>query len=188
MKQIENEPRKETMTETYIPVLQENTFSGSKYDNQQRMEAAVNYMVTGSLTKTAKTCGIPMTTLFDWKQSDWWQELSEWLRSEKEDEFRAGFTGIVDSAIENVKDRLEHGEVKMLKGKDGYEEHRVPVSAKDSMMVGAISYDKLRLSENKATSITGTSSSGGIQAKLEELSKRLEEKNANVVSEQKKKK
>ena len=65
------------MTETYIRVLRHQTFPGSKYDNQRRMEAAVNYMVTGSLTKAAKACGIPLTTLFDWKKTDWWQELTE---------------------------------------------------------------------------------------------------------------
>ena len=179
-------------TETYLTALQHHTFPGSKYGNQQRMEAAVNYMVTGSLTKTAKACDIPLTTLFDWKQSDWWYELSEWIRSEKEDEFRAGFTEIVDLAIENVKDRLKNGDIKLVKTKDGYEERRVPVGAKDSTMVAAISYDKLRLSENKATSIQSNESAGGIQARLEEFARQVLEQRrqaeAKVVSDQKKEK
>ncbi len=42
------------------------------------------------------------------------------------------------------------------------------------MVAAGIAYDKLRLSENRPTSITGQST-GGIQAKLEELVKRTQE-------------
>ena len=45
------------------------SFRGSQYDNQQRIEAAVHYLVHGSLTKAAKACSIPLTTLYDWKNS-----------------------------------------------------------------------------------------------------------------------
>ncbi len=45
----------------YGVVLKGYSFRGSQYDNQQRIEAAVYYMVHGSLTKTAKACGIPLT-------------------------------------------------------------------------------------------------------------------------------
>jgi hypothetical protein len=176
------------MTETYLTVFDGCDFSGSKHTNQDRLDALVNYMVLGTYAKAGKATGIPASTIRDWARTDWWAALSAEVRSEKEDEFRAGFTEIIVKAIDQAKDALEHGEVKLVKTKDGYEERRVPVGAKDSVMVAAISYDKLRLSENKATSITETSSSGGIQAKLEELSKRLEEKNANVVSEQQKEK
>jgi len=108
MKQIDiNSRKKKTMTKsvTHSHALQGYTFQGSKYSNQQRIEAAVYYMVHGSLTKTAKECGIPLTTLYDWKQSPWWPELSEQVRSEKEAEFQAGFSRIVQAAIGEIEDR-----------------------------------------------------------------------------------
>jgi hypothetical protein len=133
------------------------SFQGSKYDNQQRIEAVVHYMVHGSLTKTAKACSIPLTTLHDWTKCEWWPLLIEQVRSEKEVEFQAGFSRIVDAAIEQIEDRLEHGDVKLVKTKDGYSQQRVPISAKDATVVAGITYDKLRLSLNLPTSIRSTS-------------------------------
>lgn len=149
--------------------LQGYTFPGSNYSNQQRIEAVVYFMVHGSLTKTSKACGIPLTTLFDWKQSEWWPELSEQIRSEKEHEFQAGFSRIVQAAISEIEDRLQHGDVRLVKGKDGYQERRVPISAKDATMVAAISYDKLRLSLNLPTTISSS------QKSLTELSQEFQD-------------
>jgi len=148
-----------TDSKTYMPALAGYTFPGSKYSNQKRIEAAVHYMVYGSLTKTAKSCGIPLTTLYDWKQSEWWTELSEQVRIEKEAEFQAGFSRVVQAAIGEIEDRLQHGDVKLVKGKDGYEQKRVPISAKDATVIAGISYDKLRLSLNLPTSISSSQKS-----------------------------
>jgi hypothetical protein len=119
----------------------------------------VFFMVHGSLTKTAEACGIPLTTLYDWKQSEWWPELSEQVRSEKEAEFQAGFSRVMQAAIGEIEDRLQHGDVKLAKGKDGYEQQRVPISAKDATVIAGISYDKLRLSLNLPTSISSSQKS-----------------------------
>ncbi len=159
-------------------------FQGSKYSNEQRIEAVVNYMVHGTLTKASEACSIPLTTLHDWKQTEWWEQLTEEVRNEKEDEFRAAFTRIIDAANKRVEEALEKGEAKLVKTKDGYEERRVPVGAKDATMIAAISYDKLRLSMNLPTSISQSSGNSGIQAKLEELSRKLEKREASVISEQ----
>jgi hypothetical protein len=141
-------------------------------------------MVYGSLAKTSKACRIPLTTLYDWKQSEWWVPLTDEVRNEKEDEFRAGFSGIIETALFRAKDALEHGDTKLVKTKEGYQERRVPVSAKDAIVMAAIAFDKLRLSENLPTTISKTTDSQGIQAKLEELSELLERQEEKVVSEQ----
>jgi hypothetical protein len=163
-------------TKTYCLALEGHTFRGSQYDNQQRIEAAVHYMVHGSLTKTAKACSIPLTTLYDWKQSEWWPPLTEQIRSEKEAEFQAGFTRVVEAAIGEIEDRLEHGDVKLVKTKDGYAQHRVPISAKDATMVAAIGYDKLRLSLNLPTSIRATADNSldALAKKFEKIGKKYQ--------------
>ena len=157
------------MADSHSLALEGHPFRGSQYDNQQRIEAAVHFMVHGSLTKTAKACSIPLTTLYDWKQSEWWPTLTEQIRREKEIEFQAGFTRVVEAAIGEIEDRLEHGDVKLVKTRDGYTTHRVPISAKDATMVAAISYDKLRLSLNLPTSIRATADNS-----LESLAKKFE--------------
>ena len=91
-------------------------------------------------------------------------ELSEQVRIEKEAEFQAGFSRIVQSALVEIEDRLQHGDVRLVKTKDGYEQKKVPISAKDATMVAAISYDKLRLSLNLPTTISSS------QKSLSELS------------------
>ncbi len=112
--------------------------------------------------------------------------LAESIRNEKEDEHHAVFSRIIDKATKRAEDALEHGETKLVKTKDGYEERRVPVGAKDALIMAGIAYDKKRLSQNLPTSITQSDSSKGIQAKLQELSNRLTQREASVVSEQKK--
>jgi hypothetical protein len=145
------------MTETNSLALKGHTFPGSQYDNQQRIEAAVHYMVHGSLTKSAKACSIPPTTLYDWTKAEWWPTLSEQIRRENEIEFQSGFTRIVEAAIGQIEDRLEHGDVKLVKTKNGYAQQRVPISAKDATVVAGITYDKLRLSLSLPTSVRSTS-------------------------------
>ena len=132
-------------------------FAGSKYGVQERIQVVVAFLVEGNVSRTSKATGIPKTTIRDWRKTDWWEQLCEEVRSEKETEFQAGFTRIVESAIGQVEDRLKLGDVKLVKTRDGHEQVRVPVSAKDAIVIGGIGYDKLRLSLNLPTSIRGTS-------------------------------
>jgi hypothetical protein len=170
---------------THSTALQGYKFAGSTYTNEQRIKAVVNYMILGTLSKTSEACGIPLTTLYDWKKTEWWGPLAVEARNEKEDEHHAAFSRIIDKATKRAEDALEHGETKLVKTKDGYEERLVPVSAKDALMIAAISYDKKRLSENLPTSITQSEGNKGIEAKLIELSRKLERREVSVVSEQK---
>ncbi|VUX56307.1 protein of unknown function [uncultured Woeseiaceae bacterium] len=45
--------------------------TGSKYSDQQRMEVAVLYAISGNAKKVAKSTGIPRTTIIGWKKADW---------------------------------------------------------------------------------------------------------------------
>ena len=58
---------------------------GSKYTDQQRTEAAIQYAVMGNMKAVAKIIGIPRTTLVSWKKSDWWDTAVENVRSGKAD-------------------------------------------------------------------------------------------------------
>ncbi len=140
--------------ETYSNALQGYQFTGSQYSNEQRIEAVTHYLIMGALARASRACDIPLTTLHDWKKTEWWGALAESIRSEKEDEHHAAFSRIIDKATKRAEDALEHGETKLVKTKDGYEERRVPVGAKDALMIAAISYDKKRSSENLPTSVT----------------------------------
>ena len=74
-------------------------FAGSKYGVQKRIQVAVAFLVEGNVSRTSKVTAIPETTIRDWRKTDWWEQLCAEVRGEKESEFRAGFTRIVDAAI-----------------------------------------------------------------------------------------
>jgi hypothetical protein len=180
-------PKKMESLVIYSKVLSQYSFPGSKYGEPERVTGATAYLVTGTYKKAAKVAGIPESTLRDWARQEWWGHLTEEVRTEKESEFQAGFSRIVEKAIGETEDRLDRGEVKLVKTKEGYEERRVPVSAKDAQMISAIAYDKLRLSLNLPTSIKQTSREGGLKAALEMFEKISDEVRAReekVVSEQ----
>jgi hypothetical protein len=163
-------------TETHSKALTDHNFSGSKYGIQERIQVAVAYLIHGNVSRTSEATGIPKTTIRDWRNSVWWGPLSDEVRAEKEHEFQAGFSRIVESAIGQIEDRLQHGDVRLVKAGNGHEPRRVPVSAKDATMVAAISYDKLRLSLNLPTSIRAVSENdlNTLGRKFEEIGKKYQ--------------
>ncbi len=142
--------------------------TGSKYTDVDRRKAIALYSVLETNTAVAKEIGCYQSTISRWRTTDWWEEESGRFYQDMGDEFRAILRQIVLEGIELVLNCIRDGSV----------------SGKDAMVISGIAYDKLRLSENRPTSITAAS--GGIQAKLDELIKRTQElehqANAKLVS------
>jgi hypothetical protein len=173
-----------TDSETQMTALEGQKFSGSKYGNEDRINAVVSYLINGTYTKAEKATGIPASTIRTWAKTDWWEPLTAEARALKEDEFRAGFSRIIDAGIARTEEAVIKGETKLVKTKDGYEERLVPVGAKDAIPIAAIAFDKLRLSENLPTSIRQSDSSKTIQAQLEELAGLINQREKKIVSDQ----
>ena len=115
------------------------------------VEVAAHYVVLGSLAKAADTAGVPPRTVHDWAHAPWWQELVEQIRADKSEELDALLTGLVHDAVGAAQDRIANGDHKLRS--DG-SIVRVPVSARDAMLTGAIAYDKRQIGRNLPTSIT----------------------------------
>ena len=130
--------------------------AGSKYSDEDRRKAVVEYVVTGNMKLVAERTGIPRTTLVGWKKSDWWVQLMDAVRLEKGAEFDANLTKLMDAAFEQAQDRVENGDYRV--GKDG-KLIRVPMSGRDLVIAGATVYDKQRLHRNEPTSIKGNQGS-----------------------------
>ncbi len=57
--------------------------SRSKYSDEDRRRAVVEYCVSGNMLKVSKVTGIPDTTLATWKnQSPWWDDEVATVRDE----------------------------------------------------------------------------------------------------------
>ena len=135
------------------------TKQGSKYSDEDRRRVVLEYSITGSISKVAKSTGIPRRTLNDWKKTDWWDDVAATVRHEKEAKILADNERIMDLAQREIEDRLENGDVQLVRTKDGVQEHRVPVKAKDVSIIKGIADDKRRLSLNQPTSIKGDTQS-----------------------------
>ncbi len=135
---------------------------------EDKTQAAIQYAITGSLTKVEKATGIPDATVCTWKQQDWWVELVGEVRKEKAEEHRAQYSRLVDKAQKKA--------LKLLPN---------TTSAKEAMLVACMATDKVRLHDGMPTSISGQSA--GIQAlaqQFKELSEKWDEKQVKVVDNQ----
>jgi len=145
----------------------EMVVQGSKYSNEDRIEAAIQYAVTGSLTKTSKVTGMAKGTLHGMMQQDWWDEVVAEVRTEKAAEHRARYSKLVDKAQSRALKKI---------GK---------ACARDAVWIAGVCTDKLRLHDNLPTSITAKSEDYQSLAKqFKELSEQWEEKQVGVVSTQ----
>ncbi len=141
--------------------------TGSKYTDEDRRKAVVLYMLLPTNTAVAKEIGCYQSTISRWRRTDWWEQerVRFW---EIEEELRAILRKVVLEGTQRVLECIRDG----------------TVSGKDAMVISGMAYDKLRLSENRPTTISAAS--GGIQAALEEIARKTQElehqANAKLVS------
>lgn len=132
------------------------------YTEEQKRLAVSCYLASGSYEKAEKLCGVKWQTIAQWKNRtpDWWDETVASLNAEMEEQYRAGWRGVLSKSLDVMQDRLENGNHQLIqfKGADGKVEtrlERVPVPAKDAVVIGGIAADKLRVSMGLPNRITG---------------------------------
>jgi len=126
---------------------------GSPYSDEQRRQCAIEYGIHGVLARVSEYTGVPESTLSLWKKTEWWDELTAEVRAVKATEMRANYQKLVLAAQDKALELLPN-----------------TTSAKEALLVAAVSTDKLRLADNVAP----PSNVGGASA-LEALAKRFEQ-------------
>jgi len=127
---------------------------GQHYTDEQREGAVRMYLALGSYKKAGEALGMCWQAIALWKHRDpvWWEETVAKIQIELEEQYRAGWRNVLSSALSVMQDRLENGNhklVKVNKADSGEIETvivRVPVEAKDAVVIGGIAADKLRVS------------------------------------------
>lgn len=151
--------------------------STTLYSPEQKIAAAQAYLITGTSVKAQKYCGVKADIIRDWKcRSTWWADLFLTVKKQKNDELEATFTYIMDSALNQVADRLENGDSKLQK--DGTIV-KVPMGGKETAIVLSIMYDKRALLRGDVTSRVEKKDGNAmrlLQTKFEEIAKQLEAK------------
>lgn len=105
----------------------------NSYSWQTKMDVVARYMLLGNMRVVSEVTGISYHTLADWKKEDWWQEMVEQIRRQKKLKSADTLTKIIETSVEIIQDRLEHGDF-ILNNKTG-EIMRKPVGVKDANMI-----------------------------------------------------
>ena len=140
--------------------------TGSKYTDDQRKQAAMQYAVDGLLSKIEQQQGIPQQTLSDWKQTEWWVEIVSEVRLQKEGELDAKLTKLIDNSYDYALDELEKGYV----------------TYSQALIGGSIAFDKQRILRNLPTSISASQDNRQLADVCKELSRTM--RDHRVVSTQ----
>ena len=93
---------------------------------------------------------VPASTIQNWRHQDWWIEVSEKIHTIVDQDIVSRQTEIVESALEQIQDRLANGDV-VINRKTG-EQSRKPVSMRDATIVANTMTDKRQLLRGKPTS------------------------------------
>lgn len=103
------------------------------WSENQKMEAAKMFLLSGSYTTVSTALEIPYRTLMQWRQSEWWKKLTEEIKAEGRVELSARMRKIASRALDITEDRLDNGNFQ-LDQKSG-EVIRIPVNMKDAAKV-----------------------------------------------------
>ena len=141
--------------------------TGSKYSDDQRMQAAVLYAVHGVGSIVSREMNIPETTISNWRKQDWWDTAIAEVRSEKQDYYIAKYGELIEEGTRVALEKLPEA------------------SARDAMIIAATANDKMRLALNQPTSISGKAEGmGELMAKFEKIERDHQNIKNSVVSEQ----
>lgn len=149
-----------------------------QYDDDERENAVRCYVAGGSYRKAEAMCGVPKEVIAVWKHRDpqWWEDTITKIHMEMEEQYRAGWREVLGLGLDAMQDRLRNGNHVPVKTKNedgsyGYTMLRVPVPAKDAVVISGIAADKLRVSMGLPNRITGKVEDND---RLEELRKLAE--------------
>ena len=108
------------------------------YTPDQRMQAALAWVVSGTGAEASRICNIPATTISDWTHQPWWESLVVEARRLKDVELDRKLSGVIDKCMQRLAERLDKDESIN--------------NIKDLAVVAAVAYDKRALMRGDPTS------------------------------------
>jgi hypothetical protein len=152
------------------------------WPEEKRVEAVASYAVLGSAKEVSAITGVPVGTLCRWMTEEWWHEMTNRVRVQKDMELDVKFTKVVDKAVEAITDRLENGDY--VYNNRTQTVHRKPVTARDAASVTNIILDKRSLLRGMPTSrVERVSTDKRLEDLATEFRKFSRAKTINVIPE-----
>lgn len=150
------------------------------YTPADKIAAVTAFMVTGSSTQASKYCGVPQQTIQGWRKTEWWHQLTQQVKKEKNDELDSQLTAVLHEAVGAALDRVLDGDTH-YDSKTG-QQYKMPVKGKDLAAMTAMLFDKRQLLRGDVTSRTEKVST---DARLSKLKAQFEKfSNAKEISGQ----
>jgi len=134
------------------------------YDQDKKTDAATLYCVYGDLEEVSRITDVPVLELKKWREEPWWVEVQKKVYVEQNDKLASRITVVLDKAIDQIADRLDHGD-QTYNPKTG-EITRKPVEAKVlASLFDSLSHQR-RLTRGEPTAIA---SRVGVDDRLNKL-------------------
>ena len=136
---------------------------------EKRIEVATAFVAgQTNASRLSELTKVPAATIRKWKTQPWWGDLIEKVRYEKDEEFDARFTTVIEKSLDVVTDALIQGDVVDTNvDEDGNVTYiRAPIKAKDAAHISSMVIKDRNLLRGKPTSRTETLSDKEQLAKL----------------------
>lgn len=145
-----------------------NAETNRRWSDKQKMEAVQSYLLLGNLSLTSRILGIPLITLKVWKNSMWWKDCVQEIKTQEKIQLSGRLKKIVDSSLSVVEDRLENGDFQFDQ-KTG-QVIRKPVNMKDAHKVAVDLQERHELLEKADKEII---TDEGVEDKLLKLAEKF---------------
>jgi hypothetical protein len=105
------------------------TAVGKWYSDNQKLEAAKLWMVTGNLVHVAAALNLPYKTIEKWRYSEWWKDIVSELKTEENLQLSSKLKTIAQKSLSQMEDRVNNGDY--ILDRNTGEVVRKPVSLRD---------------------------------------------------------
>ncbi|RQS79760.1 hypothetical protein [Burkholderia seminalis] len=127
-----------------------NAIAGQPIDtepDEERRDAFVAaYFETGKQNESAAIAGVHRITAQKWVKAAWFEKALRQLRRDRDKGLDARITKILDRSLEELEDRIENGDRKVVTVGRGEHAHieveNVPVPARDLAVITGVLFDK----------------------------------------------
>lgn len=99
----------------------------------KRMEVVARFMLLGNMRLVSEQMNISYNTLMAWKNSDWWPEMVDQLKRQKQSKTNENITRLIEQSLEVMQDRLDNGDF-VFDQKTG-QVVRKPVNVRDATQI-----------------------------------------------------
>jgi hypothetical protein len=125
--------------------------SGEKLPLTLEQQCLYAYFRTGSMAAVSREFGLTLYDLKKLSATSWWAEELTALRREEAAQLNVKFSKVLGSAMGQIEERLEKGNVVIVQGRARY----VPLTAAELTRLVDVVFDKRQLLRGEATVIAG---------------------------------